>query len=150
MKQQARAFLIAGAATLLYATTAYASTNKTVEFFVSYDYMSILYGIGVSVGASLCRTAYMLAIENVIIINSKVEVFKDIVVAAVGGLIATILIRAGLGLPALESLLTVDVCVLLLFWAGWSRNSFFVWIGSLSQRLAVALQDRVVKQVEDK
>lgn len=147
--KQAKAFLIGGLTTLFGAVSAYAATSKAVDFVVGYDYMSILFGIGISVGASLCRTAYMLAVEDVVVINSKTEVIKDLVVASLGGLIATICIRAGMGVPAVKDLLTVDMSILLLFWAGWSRNAFFLWLASFSQKLAEAFQNKVIRKVEN-
>lgn len=147
--KQAKAFLIFGLTTLFGAVSAYAATSKAVDFIVGYDYMSILFGIGISVGASFCRTAYMLAVEDVVIINSKTEIIKDLVVASLGGLIATICIRAGMGIPTVKDIWTVDMSILFLFWAGWSRNAFFLWLASFSQKIATAFQSRVIRKIED-
>lgn len=145
---QAQKFLIAGIVTLFFSASAYAATTRTAELLSAYDYLSILLGVGISVSASLCRTAYSLAVEDSVVINSKKELFKDLVVASVGGLIATMCIRAGASLESLKSFVNVDVSVLLLFWAGWSRNAFFVWLASTASNVAAAIQNKLTAKVE--
>jgi len=99
----------------------------------AYDFESLLWSVLVSTVGGFGRTALTLLSPNVVVLDVLKETWKDLLIAALAGMVADVILQAmqsvGVNLP-------VPLVVLILAACGWARMSLFLWAESSAKTLS--------------
>lgn len=111
----------------------------------SYDVESLGWAALMSLFGGALRTIFTLASDNSVVSSAMRELWKDVLVAMIAGLMAYI------GLEALRAAQLIpvpsEVRFAVIVFAGWSRLSFFGWLNNLGTRVADSLTEKLATTV---
>jgi hypothetical protein len=108
-----------------------------------YDFESVAWGVLVAAVGGFGATVVSLLSPNVVVIDVLRETWKDLLIAAVAGAAATVLLMAA---QSAGAAIAVPIQVAILAACGWARMGFFVWAG----RSVKTLADRGTQWAADK
>lgn len=111
----------------------------------TYDYESLLWAGVMSIFGGTLRTIFSLATDDRVINSVVHELWKDVVVAMIAGMLVYILLEAAhaselIGVPS-------EARFALIVFAGWSRMSFFGRLNQLGGQFIDAIGDRIGRVV---
>ena len=120
-----------------------AASASMSEGLRQYDLAFLVWGIAVASIGGLGRTVLTLLSQRVAILSVLRETWKDLFIAALAGVIASMVLLAvqslGVGIPVPVTVLVLGIC-------GWARMGFFVW----AEKSARTVADRGTQWAADK
>jgi len=109
----------------------------------TYDYESIAWAVLVATVGGFGRTVLTLLSPNIVVLGVLRETWKDLLIAALAGVVAAVILNA---VQSLGVAIPVPLMVLVLAACGWARMGVFVW----AEKSARTIADRGTQWAADK